>query len=141
MTNFTQEYIELCNNEKVQGLRPKLKHGDWYTFIGGKVCLRDDYFTLTYCRDHYIWLPYRELDDEIIKILDNFKRKAIARRSVDCFDTPKYHLPYWVDYREIGGVCPNKHWRVSVSEGVYEFKDSNPLIAKIKLLIKLLEEQ
>lgn len=30
--NFTADYISLCKNEKVQGLRKKLEVGDWIFF-------------------------------------------------------------------------------------------------------------
>ena len=127
MNNFTKEYIELCKNEKVQWLRPKFEYGDWifHKFIPihspRTTTLKDyggDSVYENKFRDEFIWLPTGDqLDDEIVKI---------------CKENGWYIFEYLGDYM-------NRVYDYDKSIQIEWASDDNPLIAKIKLLIKLLE--
>ena len=125
MNEFTPEYIELA--KKVQGLRPKLENGDRYINLfnidTGIMLLSNNYkiFSRTNC----IWLPTGDqIDEEIIKICHS-NEKLFGR-------------PYWQNYN------PFLDRYVVAISGEYgknfvDAEHANPLIAKIKLLIQLLE--
>ena len=132
--NFTKEYIELCKNEKIQGLRPhrindygeeQWQYKKWdfrfYTFTDEIEILRNDDPDFSWVSTKDWWLPTCEqLDNEIMKICE--KQKGIYEfryySSADLFKT------------EIS---------FTKSSNFVEADRHNPLIAKIKLLIKLLE--
>ncbi len=119
MNNFTKEYIKECDCKEIQGLRPELEKGD-YVRYGGVTRLidvnpRGTLYASKHHRKYITWLPTGDdLDDEIV------------------------------------GICHKLGWRyctewnktefiVRLGEGInYEFSESNPLIAKIKLLKELL---
>lgn len=99
--NITDEYIELCKNEKIQELRPTT--GKYNAFQHGISGLK--------------WLPTGdELDDKIIEICDK--------------NNLFYNFSYEYDFQAYQCSC-----------GGYDFVSDNPLVAKVKLLIKLLESQ
>jgi len=110
---FTKEYIELCKDKRVQELRPELERGDWYELHGLIFLLAN----LHGSRQKITWLPTGDqLDEEIIKIADKHNAEYGAIR------------------------LKAKKWRVFY--GCYvrteNFEHDNPLIAKIKLLLQLL---
>ena len=117
MNRFTQEYIELCKSEKVQGLKKKYYQGDWIIPKDKKMMVNifDGIERLD-----YLWLPTGDqLDDEIEKICK------------------KEHGIYDFKY------CPNldiykAEISLTKSCNFVEAVKHNPLIAKIQLLIKLL---
>lgn len=123
--NFSKEYIELCKNKKIQELRPKLQKGDW-------VIWNNDVKEITVVCELflpkpedlklYIWLPTTEqLDEEIIKI---------------CKENNYCYYFHFIAYAPLDSV-----YKASILQiENLEMRDSNPLICKIKLLIKLLEE-
>jgi hypothetical protein len=125
---FTKEYIELCKNEKVQGLKSKLKYGDWFAendsrgYVGiVENEVRHNEF-LYQDRNSIYWLPTGDqLDEEIVKIC----REKGTREY--CYSTKFY---------------PNSvSVKAKINNDIYDYHEgNNPLIAKIKLLIKLLEE-
>jgi len=89
---FTEEYMELCKNEKIRKLKLVPQCGDWY-FPSGD-----------------------QLDGEIAKICDKNPNT----------DYYKFYYDTYCSYEVMtlkGGP----------------FKSKNPLVAKIKLLIQLLE--
>ena len=129
MNNFTKEYIELCKCKEVQELRPKLKHGDWY-FLKAIISGVEDeprdgealLYGFTYLRDreNIIWLPTGDqLDEEIIKICTG---KEWDYYFIYDWNPEKY-------YSEI-----KQNYRV-----VYSYNDTNPLIARLKLLLQLMQ--
>jgi hypothetical protein len=77
------------------------------------------FHSLTVCekRDYYIWLPQsHDLDAEIVKI---------CRPHNWCYES------YFVPYSDIA-------YHACIMQTEIEFRNDNPLIAKISLLIKLL---
>jgi hypothetical protein len=121
MMNFTKEYIELCMNEKIQGLRPTTSHGDW--FYGEKRCPQVTKLNGTKFSG-CIWLPLsHQLDEEIIKIC---KEKGYTYFN---------YYAYCDDYDFVGEITnPNE-----LTTNYLKEVNTNPLIAKIKLLLQLLE--
>jgi hypothetical protein len=126
---FSKEYIELCKCKKVQELRKDLAIGDWVYYVySNEIHLvnPDWHFGIFELNNDEIWLPTGDqLDQEIVKIC---KEK----------DGSSYQFDY--SYRK----CPNRFFipyvaTVESRGNRFEFKDTNPLIAKIKLLISLLE--
>jgi len=140
--NFTPEYIKLCKNEKIQGLKGKgasqcgldyiyrFEYGDWLITdeedepipIISMYLNKDGSYDLKCERYKNItWLPTGDqLDDEIEKICK------------------KEHGIYDFKY------CPNldiykAEISLTKSCNFVEAVKHNPLIAKIQLLIKLLE--
>ena len=134
--NFTKEYIELCKNEKIQGLREEFEVLDRYTArlltnksvpefaerIGMDSFIYVDEYGLDdeTDREDCIWLPTGDqLDDEIVKICKDKKRS--------------YELCYTTYDKWTCWIYTSEGY------GVMNTVEDNPLIAKIKLLIKLLE--
>ncbi len=128
--NFIKEYIELCKNEKVQGLRPELEYGDWVD--GGKplLFLGEEYYcndSLVFFEDKpkYIWLPTGDqLDDEIVNIA-GYKGWYYTA----CYYPDDYEYEILIEYED-DDMCLNS---------LHRSHNKNPLIAKIEILIKLLE--
>lgn len=110
-----KEYIELCKNKKIQGLRPELNYGDWY--IADE---QEEYRVYTgRLFSRYDWLPTSgQLDEEIVKFCTN---------------------NYWYNLNYDTGGYSAEYGRDDITD--YRFVTINPLIAKIKLLIKLLESE
>jgi len=135
MKNFSKEYIELCKSEKIQGLRPRFEFGDYLIYKDRTTLVSlftsensyDDNFDfadrMDRLRDDRLWLPTGDqLDQEIVKIC---KEMDWAYR----VDVDSNYC--WNTQCEIYSYDEN--------EMVAETQESNPLIAKIKLLIQLLE--
>jgi hypothetical protein len=128
--NFTKDYISLCKNGKVQGLRKKLEHGDWVFFGMPLLFLDDGIIQVTSPRVKFedkkvIWLPTSgQLDQHIIEQLD---------------DGSDYIFIYTNFSKEAGHYNAIVYEDGEVKEQI--IGDTNPLIAKIKLLISLLEEE
>jgi len=121
---FTKDYIELCKNEKIQELRPELEeYVDWYELHGYVFLLICEYGS----RQKVNWLPLsHQLDEEIIKICKEKYPKNVdyvVRCSQEYFTAGLYGLVDKNDYLSI------------------TYNDTNPLIAKIKLLIQLLQQE
>ena len=122
MNKFTPEYIELCKNEKVQGLRPILNVGDYNVDIYGIFELNIRAYNPdgvdNEIRKAKTWLPTGDqLDEEIVKICKKNK--------------------YFYDFK-YDSFC--EHYYCFSGEHHRTFTDNiNPLIAKIKLLIQLSE--
>jgi len=158
--NFTADYISLCKNDKVQGLRKELKTGDWV--YGGLLeqtgqvigFMDKDYgvFWVNYedyglegdeisasvnkdtIREDLIWLPTGDqLDYEVLKIC----RKKFGRyfQYEMCFITTEWYgsISYWKESEEYMKDCQKLRYAIQIKE--------NPLIAKIKLLLSLLESE
>jgi hypothetical protein len=120
---FTKEYIKECDCEEIQGLRPALKYGDFTTFSNAPY--EDHNFnSYPYCNENnsrnklVLWLPTGDqLDEEIVKIC----------KRINC----TYHTNFvgdWVIYVDNNDSV----------EDTPQFVNTNPLIAKIKLLKQLL---
>ena len=128
---FTKEYIELCNDKRIQELRLskklsdyyklQLNSGDWVYSIGYNAELSA--FNQNMNHKLYIWLPTGDqLDEEIIKICK------------------KYEANYYITYN---GLNDSLIVESLLNQcGIIEFdiveRNDNPLIAKLKLLLQLL---
>ncbi len=135
MNNFTKEYIAECDCESIQGLRPKLEHGDWYYHINEIYLVRNGYneFFNRIVRKNTTWLPTGDaLDEEIIK---------------KC--TERFGYGNWNYQSNHGYDCKNKfrYYNLIANDsdmpiiGDWMTPYFNPLIAKIKLLKQLFKEQ
>jgi hypothetical protein len=127
MNEFTPEYIELAKNSKVQGLRPELEHGDYYFYRSNNEDFQSFWATVIKVKKGVgtIWLPTGDqLDQEIIKICHSDERL--------------FGRPYWQNYNPF---LDNYVVAISGEYGRnFAFgENANPLIAKISLLIQLLE--
>ncbi len=135
-TKFTKEYIELCKNKKIQELRPKFKYGDWFVKEDGdydlSLCLLPSLANNN--RENLIMiLTDTQLEEEIIKICDDnhwdYRFEVLHG----------YHnlKRVWVEETHIGlgGYKEEDRYPFGI------FEDTNPLIAKIKLLIQLLQQE
>uniref|UniRef100_A0A6H1ZDD4 Uncharacterized protein n=1 Tax=viral metagenome TaxID=1070528 RepID=A0A6H1ZDD4_9ZZZZ len=128
--NFTKDYIELCKSDKIQKLKYwkdtdgvidwlLLKTGDWLYLP-----LREEIWCIDEIKNFGIanvWLPTGDqLDEIIVKI---------------CKEGNHYTT----------GTSSSNKWFVEVSSKYHKgenqiiFYDINPLIAKLKLLLQLLE--
>jgi hypothetical protein len=130
MNYFTDEYKMLCKSDKVQELRPELEEGDNYLnldYSEGEILLSgieyhdpimDDFPR----KEHkIIWLPQsHDLDEEIIKTISKHRHYV-------------YTINYWFKQKMHSVIIDGSILR--------EVSDTNPLIAKLKLLIKLLESE
>jgi hypothetical protein len=121
--NFTKDYISLCKNPEVQGLKYIFDEGDWYLSGENNNPKISRYNGQIW--NHHTWLPTGDqLDQCIIEQLD---------------DGSDYTFIYTNYSKEAG------HYNAIVYEGG-EVKEqitgeTNPLICKLKLLISLLEEE
>ena len=137
MNNFTKSYIREADCREIQGLRSVFEAHDWYC--------QPSCFNIPYTLSHgamidkevrgkdYIWLPTGDqLDEEIVKIVEK----------IDYIDYPDYWCGKVTRVRD--GVV-SKYWQCYVDNFDYErfreFKDINPLIAKIRLLKQLIKER
>ena len=123
---MTKEYIELAKDKRRQGLRPKIQMYDYISPVENPNPERaiadwtDDLdFFINRERDNYIFLPDSDfLDAEIARL---------------CKGDWTYYFIY--------DIADNAYY-AEIKESyrhVYSFNSDNPLIAKILLLIKLLE--
>jgi len=125
---FTPEYIELCKSSKVQGLRRFLKEGDKVSCIAD-LSFRDTIKEEVMNNPAIIWLPTGDqLDQEIVKIISN--HKSYDYKFV-------YQVMAKIYYAEITDY--SLHPTDSGYYIVHSFNNTNPLIAKISLLIQLLK--
>ena len=112
---FTKEYIELCKNKKIQELRPILEN-DWY-FSYNEIRFVKINKYMEGLRNVCYWLPTGDqLDEEIIKI---------CKENI------------WI-YRT--GYAGADIYYAVVETGIRDiyFNSDNLVIAKIKLLLELL---
>lgn len=133
--NFTKQYIDLCKNPKLQGLRKEIQADDWIYADFSKT------YHFVYMadipnsqRDKVYWLPTGDqLDDEIVKIC----RKKFGRyfQYEMCFITTEWYgsISYWKESEEYMKDCQKLRYAIQIKE--------NPLIAKLKLLLSLLESE
>jgi hypothetical protein len=121
MNNFTKDYIDLCKNEKVQGLKEFLSEGDYCVDIDKECWFLELITDVEWKRiENRIWLPQEhDLDREIRKI-------CIKNKS----DYQIVHNDVGITHCWINPNCIN-----------LQATDTNPLIAKLKLLISLLKEE
>ncbi|MDD5013819.1 MAG: hypothetical protein PHW73_01790 [Atribacterota bacterium] len=130
MNNFTKEYIREADCKEIQGLRPKYFRGDAVYFRGDSTWKPSVEFVGALWTawnngdENSFWLPSGDqLDEEIVKICDKLKAYYVMQYS--------FREDEWL-------------WTATVNQ---EHKstiighDNNPLIAKIKLLKKLLKEK
>ena len=131
MKHFTKEYIELCDCDVIQKMRPKI-------YFFEKFAKRDDEVVKTVedrhiykavnrpsYRKYLIWLPDSgQLDEEIVKIC---KDKLWSYS----FGYTKEVDHYWANICVYDDVTLGKEAIITTN--------INPLIAKLKLLIELLE--
>lgn len=118
MNNFTKKYIELCKNEKIQELRPEWQMGDFMYYFDGTI----DVMHPKLDNGTPIWLPTGDqLDEEIIKIC----------KEKEYYYTISYSFAEQ-DYLWTTIVTPEKQSPIITN-------NSNPLIAKLKLLLQLMQ--
>ena len=130
--NFTKEYIELCRNPKIQGLRKELEKEDF--IISEYELIRRIYPDYIIKRDDFTWLPTSEqLDNEILNVCrkkfnDNFQYEI-------GFITSKWYgtIAYWKEYEEYMKDSELMRYATEINE--------DPLICKLRLLITLLREK
>jgi len=125
MKYFTKEYIELCKDEKIQNLRGnEWEMGDFMHYKSGEI----DVMHPKLDNGTPIWLPTGDqLDEEIIKVLKNNKNLdyKFTRQGM----TKEY-------YAEI------TNYKIYTGYHIIHSKNNiNPLVAKIKLLLELLESE
>ncbi len=129
MNNFTPEYTELCKDKRVQGLREILLFGDKYCLKNGKnIDVMGKFMEIDkqIRKQAYLWLPTGDqLDEEIVRI----SKGLLDGYYAVTFDTDSGY-DYW-------DISLTNYSRIIT----YEFRHDNPLIAKLNLLIKLLEEK
>jgi len=126
---FTQKYIELAKNEKVQGLRTELEYFDMYCFISNQREFKVYGYDIISERNKLIWLPTGDQIDACI--LDICKKNEWSYR-IDVDDVRGYETVCEIfDYNET-----EPEWI-----GKVDTQNADPLIAKLKLLISLLEAQ
>ena len=117
MNNFTPDYIELA--KKVQELKPELKEMDIICNKAGKILSIPSAPIVNLYRDYWCWLPTGDqLDEEIVKTMSKHKHYV-------------YTVNYWFEQKMYSVIIDGSILR--------EESNPNPLIAKIKLLIQLLE--
>ena len=122
MNNFTKSYIREADCREIQGLRSVFEAHDWYC--------QPSCFNIPYTLSHgamidkevrgkdYIWLPTGDqLDEEIVKIC---KKKQ------------------W-DYRADYNYSKNE-FSIYIKQLWWNYREDNPLIAKIRLLKQLIKE-
>jgi len=131
MKYFTKEYIELCRDERIQKLKKVFKAGDivqYKTFLpecyGGSLSKN---IMVMDRREDLTWLPTGDqLDEEIVKIC---KRNKYDYYSI--FIQKEGYKDYVAFIRDNIGNQLHKLY----------MNYNNPLIAKIKLLLELLEKE
>ena len=150
MKYFTKEYIELCKDKKVQELRPDIKCGDYCINIERSHMFlnTEDYEPgRKEYRNNLTWLPTGDqLDEEIVKICE--KKTIIPKPNIDGYSI-SYHFDMFFDkekkYYNAKIICFKEFDKGGLKSGALdrtiEFTDTNPLIAKILLLIQLLEQK
>ena len=124
---FTKEYIKECDCEEIRGLRPELNYGDWYRYSGEIFIVRPSFeFSNKEVRNMFTWLPTgSQLDEEIMGICQT--------RGGGYYEFNYQHRKYPNKY------CFDFESKAELSGKEFNVKDSNPLIAKIKLLKELLK--
>ena len=139
--NFTKEYINECDCPEIQGLKPKLEYADWYAVRGNKgifmVTVGYNEFSNRYSRKDRVWLPTKDrvwlptsgqLDEEIVKIC---KHNLWLYKVVYGLAEDEKEFGYDIEVYNADGL----YWHdIAISY------NTNPLIAKIKLLKELLNE-
>ena len=130
MKHFTKEYIELCDCDVIQKMRPKI-------YFFEKFAKRDDEVVKTVedrhiykavnrpsYRKYLIWLPDSgQLDEEIVKICTS-KRYS-----------------YRFDFQIDNTYGDTFYGEIDMDDKHIYCRESELLIAKLKLLIELLEEE
>jgi hypothetical protein len=130
--NITKEYIEECKCSEIQNLRPKFYDGDWIIFESLRLepILFKEVSIPTYntTRDIYIWLPQSHDFDQHI-------REICKKKQYTYFSFYAYHE----DYDFVGEISnPNE---IGELNKVAKEQNSNPLLARIRLLKALLKEE
>ena len=132
--NFTKEYIKECDCEEIQELKLNFNLEDKYAYeMSGEYFHNfvDSYKTANIIsafnsRNKYIWLPTGDqLDEGIVKILKDKYQYYKWEYIVKCC---------WIGRSHTDWVC------ILYDENqkdMFTENDSNPLIAKIKLLKEL----
>ena len=125
MNNFTEEYINLCKNSKLQELRPDFLRFDWYKEEGYSYPLMVT-LDAEMCRSKGdIWLPTsNQLEEMIINFCK--EHKLTCHISYQFFD-------WCTCYIYEPGSSIDKRIRFSMVES-----SINPLVAKLKILLRLL---
>jgi len=127
----TKEYIAECDCEAIQGIRPKIKIGDWYAFADTLRIYNTSIADRNINRfgESQIWLPTGDqLDEEIIKLCK--KTKLVYKVIHYSNDITKAFI-YNSD-SESGEPIYAKRVEFQVSDVC--------LIAKIRLLKELIKE-
>ncbi len=126
--NFTKEYIDLCKNNKLQELRKEIQLYDWVNSFDyeAHIIEFEDYLKVANrYRDKEYWLPRSDqLDEAIIKFckLDGSQYRCQYFKDKDSKYSFWFTEIWWRDYYN-------------------RVEDSNLLIAKLKLLLSLLESE
>jgi len=133
MNNFTPEYIELAKNSRVQELRGYIRYngrdhrifleGDFRYWVSGEKIIYQEIEDSYSYPENILLLTGDQLELELQKICD----KAKINYSTKYF----YKIKQW--RARVDGYLDENSYKL-----INEFH-SNPLIAKISLLISLLE--
>ena len=111
---FTNEYIELCKSKKVQNL--------WLNHYPEHCYLENNHESM----ESLIWLPDSDdLDDKIFKILENWSKEE--------------DIEYSFEVSFIDNKMTAFRLTIENEDNVQGEVNTNPLVAKIKTLIDLLE--
>lgn len=125
--NFTEDYIKECNCKEIQDLKHGLEYGDWYSYKNEIYLNAKGYnaFTNRYVfKTKMCWLPTGDqLDKEIEKICDKDYCEYEIKRQYLPIKLPKFRKEWDATAYKIPAI---------------RFSNSNPLIAKIKLLKELI---
>ena len=142
MKNFTKEYIKECDCYNIQILKPVIENYEWVSEKKNKksskairviASFNEDlnFFVNGKNRANYIWLPTGDqLDEEIEKIC---KKKSASYKSDFYLSVPNNDKGEFYQ-------TPNFRWIHIYCVEDIEHTHTNPLIAKIKLLKELLNE-
>lgn len=124
--NFTKDYISLCKNDKVQGLRPEFYLNEWFYDVemNAVICNVE-----SFKKHKLFWLPEtKQVDTIICDRLSNMSRDG---------EDLTYEIT--VSFSE-GSMSA---WQVVVGnrDSYHEELNVDLNLAKLKLLISLLEEE
>ena len=140
MNYFTPEYIALCNNKEIQGLRPNIKMYDHISPVEKPNPERADAdfkedidFFINKRRNNYIFLPNGDqLDEEIVKICEKNFGFLNWNYETTCGFNYEKEIQYYA-------LITDNNDRPIV--GDLMTPSFNPLITKIKLLKQLIEKE
>lgn len=124
--NFTKEYIDLCKNDKLQGLKEFLSEGDYCIDINKEHWVEELITDVEWRRtESRIWLPTGDqLDEAIVKICKKHKWF--------------YKVTFYASMTTCEIFPCEQEYEIAIHS---QDSFNNPLIAKLKLLLSLLESE